>query len=59
MNLVDCYVTKVLTEPYFKYEKWWVKVEFNSYGFCSYGTNIMFDSLDEANNVKVGYKFQS
>ena len=41
MNLVDAVVTKVLSEPYLLYNKYWfVDVEYNSYGVIS-KTNIM------------------
>lgn len=56
MNLVDCYVTKVVSEPYQEYGKWWVKVEANAYGRPSKST-LMFDTKEEAIKVDVGHHF--
>jgi YD repeat-containing protein len=61
MNLVDAYVTKVLSEPEFidtyKEYKWWqVRVEYNSYGRLS-ETELTFKTKDETEQVKVGYHF--
>ena len=33
MNLVDAFVTKVISGPYEEYGKWWVDVEYISWGF--------------------------
>ena len=32
MNLVDAVVTKVISGPYEEYGKWWVDVEYISWG---------------------------
>ena len=32
MNLIDCYVTKILGEPYRKFGAWWVEAEYESEG---------------------------
>lgn len=61
MNLIDAYVTKVLSEPRYidKYEdhKWWqVRVEYNSYGRLS-ETELTFKTEEEAKLVNVGYHF--
>ena len=32
MNLVDCYVTEIIDEPYFQYDFWWQKVKYNAHG---------------------------
>lgn len=56
MNLLDCVVTKVLTKPYFKYEHWFIEVEFNSYGQLG-NTLLMFKTKQEALNIKNGHKF--
>lgn len=65
MNLIDCYVTKVLGEPvWHDYPElpnkgWWtVLVTFDSYGRES-DTNLSFKTLEEAQNVAVGYHFLS
>jgi hypothetical protein len=58
MNLVECYVTKILMKP--KKElltgRFGVGIEFNSYGSISQ-TVLFFDTIDEAKKVKKGYKF--
>lgn len=56
MNLVECYVTKVLSKPYKVYGLWCVKVEFDCYGHISEGTVDVF-TKEEADKVDVGYKF--
>lgn len=56
MNLVDCFVTKVLSKPYEHYGMWCVDVEFDSYGHKSKGT-IYGLTKEEADKVDVGYKF--
>lgn len=58
MNLVDCYVTKVLGDPFEKYGKWWVKVEFESWGRPG-TTELMFSSEAEARAVAEGIEFLS
>lgn len=58
MNLIDAVVTKVLSEPYLLYNKYWfVDVEYNSYDITS-KTNIMCSTEESAKVVKVGYTFQ-
>ena len=57
MNLVDAVVTKVLSKPYFKYNYWFVDVEYSSYGAIS-KTNIMCSTEETAKAIKVGYTFQ-
>jgi len=56
MNLVDCYVTAILGKPYFKYKKYWLDVEYNSYGQTDV-TQLMFNTKAEAEQITVGYKF--
>lgn len=56
MNLVDCFVTKVLSKPYERYGMWCVDVEFDSYGHKSEGT-IYGLTKEEADKVDVGYRF--
>ena len=63
MNLVDAYVTEVISPPKFndkyKYmEKvWWeVDVLYNSYGRIS-ETRLSFKTKEEADKVVVGYHF--
>lgn len=57
MNLVDAVVTEVLSKPYFKYNYWFVDVEYNSYGITS-KTNVMCSTEETAKAIKVGYTFQ-
>jgi hypothetical protein len=47
MNLTDCYVTEVLGYPYFKYERWWVSVKYESWGTVS-NSEIMTNTKEEA-----------
>jgi len=58
MNLVDCYVTKVLSEPFKcpQSHSWGIKVEFDSYGRIS-ETQLYLDTKAEILKVKKGYKF--
>lgn len=63
MNLVDAYVTKVLSQPRFNdtYKDegvvWWeILVEFDSYGGLEERL-LTFNTKAEAEAVKVGYHF--
>lgn len=58
MNLLDCYVTLIVGEPYFAYGKWWVEVEYESWGSKSKST-IMFSCKEDAEGVKIGNHFLS
>jgi len=58
MNLVDCTVTKILTEPYLEYDKWFVNVQYDCYG-STYTTSIMFNEKESAEKVSIGYVFQA
>ncbi|MBF8720444.1 hypothetical protein [Pseudomonas guariconensis] len=56
MNLIDCYVTKILGEPYRKFGYWWVSVEFEAEGWP--GTKeIMFRTEQAARAAQVGHHF--
>lgn len=57
MNLVDAYVTEVMGEPYYIYEKWWVNVKYNSYGWQNDYTSLMFNTKEEADKVSNGFHF--
>lgn len=57
MNLVDAVVTKVLSEPYLLFNKYWVDVEYNCYGVIS-KTNIMCSTEETAKAIKAGYTFK-
>ena len=56
MNHLDFDVTEVLDEPYENYGKFWVRVK----GTCEtnevYENTLMFDTLQEALEVKMGSK---
>ncbi|CUA63718.1 hypothetical protein IGX65_004798 [Escherichia coli] len=53
MNLVDAFAKKVISGPY---GKWWIDVEYISWGVPG-KTRLMFDSKEQALEVKEGYKF--
>lgn len=57
MNLIDLHVTKILSMPFHSAGRWWVDVEANAYGRISTHT-LMFDTEEQANNVRVGDVFQ-
>ncbi|MGJ7474534.1 hypothetical protein ACSFEV_12185 [Pseudomonas fulva] len=56
MNLIDCYVTKILSEPYRMFGQWWVDVEYDSWGSPSQ-TKLMFRTEEAARAAKVGHHF--
>lgn len=56
MNLIDFYVTEIVSSPYAQYGKWWVDVKADSWGTISKQT-IMFKTLDDAKRLEIGYKF--
>lgn len=61
MNYLDGYVEEILSEPYYDdygsgVFRWWVKVSYVCEGTESTIT-LMFDTREEAEAVKPGYKF--
>lgn len=56
MNLLECMVTKILSEPYLMFDKWFLKVEYSSYGVNG-KTTLMFDSFEIANKINIGHEF--
>ncbi|EBV6961865.1 hypothetical protein WP16_21350 [Salmonella enterica subsp. enterica serovar Hadar] len=54
--LVDAFVKKVISGPYEEYGKWWIDVEYISWGVPG-KTRLMFESKEQALEVKEGYKF--
>ena len=56
MNLLECKVEKILGVPFFKYDKWWRKVEYECYGLRS-KTDLMFEKEEDAINLQIGYVF--
>lgn len=57
MNCLDFYVTEILAEPYENYGKFWVRVKGNCEASEAYGKTLMFDTLQEALEVKAGDTF--
>lgn len=58
MNLLDFKVAKVISKPVYKYEKWFVEVEYFDHWIekpCF--TELMFQTLEEALACDVGYEF--
>ena len=56
MNLIDHWITAILSEPEEMYNKFWIRVSYT----CEGGTgesNLMFETLDEAKSIKVNDKF--
>lgn len=56
MNLIDCYVSKILSEPYRKLGAWWVDVEYRS-GARTNKTQLMFRTEEAAKVASVGHRF--
>lgn len=56
MNKLDATVIAVLGEPVQMYDKYFVKVEYVCEGVCG-RTNLMFDTIEEAVNLKPGREF--
>jgi len=56
MNICDAVVTEIKASPYKAYDKWWVKVEYDSWG--AFGESaIMCNTYEEAAKIDVGYEF--
>lgn len=58
MNVIDCKITRILSQPYFHdfgsgIGRWWVDVETIDEGCISHHS-VMFDSLEEAEKLAVG-----
>lgn len=56
MNRVDCFVTKILSKPYYKYDHWWIRVKANCMG-GEIEHDLMLNSEAECLAVEIGYKF--
>ncbi|WP_167524221.1 hypothetical protein [Pseudomonas juntendi] len=56
MNLIDCYFTKILGEPYRKFGHWWVSAEYESEGRRG-KTKLIFRTEEAARAAKVGHHF--
>lgn len=57
MNLIEHVVTKVLSASYYN-RFWCVDVEADAYGHVS-KTTLYFNTKEQADDVKVGYKFDA
>ena len=55
MNLLEAEIVMVKSLPYYKYDKWWVDVDYNCYGKVS-KTSVMRETEEEANRISVGTK---
>lgn len=58
MNKTNCIVTKIIEKPHLEFNKYFMRVEFESYGVIS-ETTLMFDYKDQADKVNIGYKFDA
>lgn len=58
MNLINFYVTEIISEPIFMYDKWFIDVMADSHGVISKNT-IMFNTKEECLLVCIGYEFLS
>lgn len=56
MNVLECQVIDVTIPPYSRYGKWFVGVNFTTYGVLG-ETTIMFNTEEEASLVSTGYIF--
>ena len=56
MNLVDAFVTKVISGPYEECGKWWVDVEYISWGVPG-KSRLMFDSREQTLEVQKDFRF--
>ena len=56
MNLVDAFVTKVISGPYEEYGKWWVDVEYISWGVPG-KSRLKFHSRAQAQEAQEGFRF--
>lgn len=56
MNLVDGFVTQVQSDPYKLHGRWFLDVEYTSWGVIG-TTSLMFDTEREALAVFPGHKF--
>lgn len=58
MNTVNCTVTKIIDRDIYQYNKYWVDVEYETYGQTS-DYQLMFDTKEEADKVDIGYEFNA
>lgn len=55
MNLLDHYVEQIISEPYFKYNKWCLDVIAECYGRRKH--TLMRNTEEEIKSIKIGYMF--
>lgn len=58
MNILEHSVTKILSQPYRQFGRWWVDVEYTCWGSAG-KSNLMFDTEAAAKAVGVGHTFQA
>lgn len=58
MNLLDCYVTEIIEEPYFEFGFWWQKVKYESYGIAG-ETSLYHKNKEFFETIRIGFKFLS
>lgn len=56
MDSFEQQVEKVLSKPYLKNNRWYVKISFHSFG-AYFETELYFKTQEEANKVIIGYEF--
>lgn len=56
MNLVNCYVTELIGEPYFKYGYWHQKVKYKSYGSIS-ETTLYRKKKSDLKEIQIDFEF--
>lgn len=56
MNLLECHITKMIDEPFFKYGFWWQKVEFDSHGVIG-ETKLFAKYVEDFKTLTIGFKF--
>ena len=52
MNKLNAIILKILSNPYFSYNKWWVDVQYDCWGKLD-STKLPFDSKEEAEALGV------
>lgn len=57
MNLLDATVKEVLSDPYEKYNVWWVKVMATCWSDTPNEKELYFKTKEEALAVKPGWEF--
>jgi hypothetical protein len=55
MNILDHYVTEIISEPYLKNDNWCIDVKASCYGVRKH--TLTFKTKEECLNVKINYMF--